>query len=196
VLLFVNNRPDHRESPAVMLRKEAGPTCGSHRYKKHGRTRHGKQHHQCQACGRQCTADTRDRRVASEQRQRIAPLLRERISLRGLCRSVGVRRTWLLHFLVECLTACPDDLHVQLPVQPTTVLLSRWEAEADEMWSVVQKKANKPWLWSAMDAIPRQIMAFHVGNRRRTSGKALWDDSPAVYREHAIFHTDQYELDG
>ena len=34
----------------------------------------------------------------------------------------------------------------------------------------------------------------HVGERSRTSGKALWDDSPAVYREHATFHTDQYEV--
>jgi insertion element IS1 protein InsB len=177
-----------------MILKEACPTCGSHRYKKNGRTRHGKQNHQCKACGRQFTADTRDRRVASEQRQRIAHLLRERISLRGICRTVGVSLTWLLHFMVECFTACPDDLHVQLPVQPTTVLLSRLEAEADEMWSFVQKKANKQWIWIAMDAITRQIIAFHVGDRSRTSGKALWDDIPAVYREHAIFHTDQYEV--
>ena len=45
-----------------------------------------------------------------------------------------------------------------------------------------------------MDANTRQIMAFHVGDRRRTSGKALWDDMPAVYQEHALFHTDPYEV--
>jgi insertion element IS1 protein InsB len=74
------------------------------------------------------------------------------------------------------------------------VLLSRLDAEADEMWSFVQKKANKQWIWIAMDATTRQIIAFHVGDRSHTSGKALWDDIPAVYREHAIFHTDQYEV--
>jgi insertion element IS1 protein InsB len=120
--------------------------------------------------------------------------LRERLSLRGICRTMGVSLTWLLHFMVECFTACPDHLHTQLPTQPTAVLLSRLDAEADEMWSFVQKKANKQWIWIAMDATTRQIIAFHVGDRSHTSGKALWDDIPAVYREHAIFHTDQYEV--
>jgi IS1 family transposase len=35
------------------------------------------------------------------------------------------------------------------------VLLRCWEAEADEMCSFVQKKANKQWLWLAMDATTR-----------------------------------------
>jgi insertion element IS1 protein InsB len=99
-----------------------------------------------------------------------------------------------LHFLVEGFTACPDDLHAQCPTQPTAVLLSRLEAEADEMWSFVQKKANKQWIWIAMDAITRQIIAFHVGDRSDKSGKALWANIPLVYREQAMFHTDQYDV--
>ena len=122
------------------------------RYKKNGHTRHGKQNHQCKACGRQFVATAEDRLIAAEQRTRIEHLLRERISLRGICRAVGVSLTWLLHFMVECFTACPDDLHVQLPARPTAVVMSRLEAEADEMWSFVQKKANKQWIWIAMDA--------------------------------------------
>src|SRR5437016_922463 len=55
--------------------------------------------------------------------------------------AVGVSLTWLLHFLVECFTACPDHWHAQFPAQPTEVLRSRLEAEADDMWSLVQKKA-------------------------------------------------------
>src|SRR5215813_12129453 len=68
------------------------------------------------------------------------------------------------------------------------------EAEANEMWSFVQKKANKQWIWLAMDATTRQIIAFHVDDRSRESAKALWSEIPAVYQEHAIFHTDQYEV--
>jgi len=107
---------------------------------------------------------------------------------------VGVSLTWLLHFMVECFTACPEDLHVQLPARPTTVVMSRLEAEADEMWSFVQKKANKQWIWIAMDATTRQIIAFHVGDRSGESGKALWANISLVYREQAMFHTDQYEV--
>jgi insertion element IS1 protein InsB len=177
-----------------MVIRDVCPACGSQRYKKNGHTRHGKQNHQCKTCGRQFTAHSLDRRIPSEQRQRIEQLLCERISLRGICRAVGVSLTWLLHFMVACFAACPDDLHAQPPPQPTAVLLSRLEAEADEMWSFVQKKANKQWLWIAMDATTRQIIAFHVGDRSHESGKALWADVPPVYREHATFHTDQYAV--
>jgi insertion element IS1 protein InsB len=174
--------------------RETCPTCGSPRYKKNGHTRHGKQNHQCKACGRQFTANPLDRSIPPEQRRRIEQLLCERISLRGICRAVGVSLTWLLHFLVKCFAACPEHLQAQLPGQPTEVLLSRLEAEADEMWSFVQKKANKQWIWIAMDAPTRQIIAFHVGDRSRTSGEALWANIPVIYREHAKFYTDQYAV--
>ena len=177
-----------------MLIRETCPACGSSRYKRNGHTRHGKQNHQCKACERQLSATADDRLIADEQRQRIEQLLCERISLRGICRAVGVSLTWLLHFMVECFTACPDDVHVESPTRPTAVGLSQLEAEADAMWSFVQKKANKQWIWIAMDAKTRQIIAFHVGDRRGESGKALWAKMPMVYREQATFHTDQYEV--
>ncbi len=177
-----------------MLIRDACPACGSSRYKKNGHTRHGKQNHQCKACERQFGATADDRLIADEQRTMVEHLLRERVSLRGSCRAVGVSLTWLLHFMVECFTACPEDLHVQLPARPTAVVMSRLEAEADEMWSFVQKKANKQWIWIAMDATTRQIIAFHVGDRSRESGKELWANIPMVYREQATFHTDQYEV--
>src|SRR5882672_194295 len=115
-----------------MVVRETCPACGSPRDKKNGHTRHWKQNHQGKTCGRQLTANPLDRRITHEQRLRIEQLLRERISLRGICRAVGVSLTWLLHCLVECFTACPDDLHVQLPARPTAAVMSRWEAEADE----------------------------------------------------------------
>ena len=162
--------------------------------RKNGHTRHGKQNHQCKACGHQFTADALDRSIASAQRRQIEHLLRERLSLRGICRTVGVSLTWLLHFMVERFTACPDHLYAQAPSQPTAVVMSRLEAEADEMWSFVQKKANKQWVWIAMDATTRQIIAFHVGDRSHESGKELWANIPSVYRAQAMFHTDQYAV--
>jgi insertion element IS1 protein InsB len=101
---------------------------------------------------------------------------------------------WLLHFMVECFASCPDHLYVRPPASPATVLLYKLETEADAMWSFVQKKANKHWIWLAMDATTRQIIAFHVGNRSRESAKALWSEIPEAYQEHAISHTDQYEV--
>src|ERR671915_2367220 len=45
-----------------------------------------------------------------------------------------------------------------------------------------------------MERSSRQIIAFHVGDRSRGSAKQLWANLPAVYREQAIFYTDQYEV--
>ena len=61
------------------------------------------------------------------------------------------------------------------------------------MLSIVKKKANKPWIWIAVDAKTCQIIAFHVGDHSRDSAKALWVNIPLGYREQATFHTDQYD---
>jgi insertion element IS1 protein InsB len=172
---------------------ESCPAYGSTRYKKTGHTRHGKQHHLWKNYERQFRASAEHLLIASERCVEIANLLRERLSLRGMCRAVGVSLTWLLHFMVECFATCPDHVHVRPPPSPANVLLSKLEAEANELWSLVQKKANKPWIWLTMDATTRQIMAFHVGARSRESAKALWGAIPEVYQGHTTFHTDPYK---
>jgi insertion element IS1 protein InsB len=146
-----------------------------------------------EACGRQFVASSEDHIIADEQRTLSEHLLRERISPRGICRAVGVSLLWLLHFMVECFAACPDHLHIWRPAGPTEVVIQQLEAEADEMWSFVGKRANKPWIWMAMDAQTRQVIAFHVGDCRRESAQELWAKIPVAYREQARFHTDQYE---
>jgi insertion element IS1 protein InsB len=116
----------------------------------------------------------------------------ERISLRGICRAVGVTLKGLLGFLVQCFEALPDHLHVQPVSCQHDVLIQRLEIEADELASFVQKKANKQCVWIAMDATTRQIMAFHVDDRSHTSAEHLWTKIPQAYRQHATFYTDQY----
>jgi insertion element IS1 protein InsB len=71
-------------------------------------------------------------------------------------------------------------------------MLRRLEVKADEMASFVQKKANKQWIWIAMDATSRQVIAFHVGDHSHRSAKRLWAKIPHAYRQHATFYTDQY----
>jgi IS1 family transposase len=86
----------------------------------------------------------------------------------------------------------PDPLHVHPVSCQHDVLIQRLEVEADALASFVQKKADKQWVWIAMDAKPRQIMAFHVGDRSHTSAEHLWAKIPPAYRQHATFYTDQY----
>ena len=73
------------------------------------------------------------------------------------------------------------------------MVIRQLEAEADEMWSFMQKQANKQWIWIAMDARTRQVIAFDVGDRSRDSAKQLWAKIPLGSREQATFQTDQYD---
>jgi len=72
------------------------------------------------------------------------------------------------------------------------VMIQRLEGEADEMVSFVQKKGNKQWIWLAMNAKTRQIIAFHVSDRSRKSARKLWSKIPKAYRQQATFDPDQY----
>ena len=54
------------------------------------------------------------------------------------------------------------------------MILRQLEAEVDELWSFVGKKANRQWLRIALEAQTRQVLAFHVGDRSRQSAVDLW----------------------
>lgn len=169
------------------------PQCHSKQFKKNAHLPSGKQSHRCNNCGRQFVLDFEHRLLSDEHRVLIRRLLAERLSLHGIGRAMGVGMKWLMGFMVECYQAAPEHLNVHLPSRPENVLLSRLAAEADELQSFIGKKANKQWLWLAMDVRTRQALAFQVGDRSRQSAQKLWNKIPAVYREHATFYTDGYQ---
>ena len=175
-----------------MVIRDGCPRCQSSKYKKNGHIHNGNQNHQCRACGRQVVQCWEQSLIPDDRRALIERLLMERISLRGMCRVMGVGRKGLLGFLVQCFEALPDHLNVQPITCIHDVTIQRLEVEADEMSSFVKKKANKQWIWIAMDAKTRQVIAFHVGDRSRKSAKQLWAQIPLAYRQHATFYTDQY----
>jgi insertion element IS1 protein InsB len=63
----------------------------------------------------------------------------------------------------------------------------RLAVEAEDMSRGVQKHAQTPWIWIAMDATTRQVMAFHVGDHSHRSAKRLWAKIPEASRQHATF---------
>jgi insertion element IS1 protein InsB len=132
--------------------------------------------------------------ITEEQCLLIERLLLECISLRGICRAVGVGLRWLLQFMVARFHAAPEHLYVEPPGGTPAVILQRLEAEVDELWSFVGKKANRQWVWIAMDVATRQVIAFHVGDRSQTSAEQLWANLPAIYRQQAMFYTDHYTV--
>ena len=188
MLLLVKNSPASTESPAAMSARNVCPPCGSQRYQKNGYTRHGTQNHPCKACHRQLTAPPLDRSIAPEQRLRIEQLLCERISLRGICRAVGVRLPWLLHLLVECFTACPEDLHAQPPPGLSPWGCRGWQRKPMR-WGASSRSRRtnngfgSPWMRPPARSL-RCMGESGVARVARSSGRTCRRST--VHRRHAI----------
>jgi hypothetical protein len=90
----------------------------------------------------------------------------------------------LAGFLVQCVEALPNHLHVQPITGRGNVMRRRLEVEADAMASFVQKKANKQWSWIAMDARSRQVIAFHIA-AVSVGARAVCGSRPLQRRQEA-----------
>src|SRR5215467_14511634 len=123
-----------------MIKREACPQCGSGHYKRNGRIHTGKQNYKCKACGRAFVLVPENHVITEEQRAVIARLLLERISLRGICRVIGVGLRWLLYFMAERFTAAPEHLYIRPTAGTQRVILQCLEAEVDELWSFVREE--------------------------------------------------------
>ncbi|MCB9640425.1 MAG: IS1 family transposase [Myxococcales bacterium] len=55
--------------------------------------------------------------------------------------------------------------------------------ELDEMWSFVQKKEQKVWLWIALSRTTRQVVGYAVGSRSAETCQTLWESMPEKYRQ-------------
>jgi insertion element IS1 protein InsB len=62
--------------------------------------------------------------------------------------------------------------------------------EADEMGSFVGKKREMWWIWVALDAETRQVVAMVAGDRSEFTARCLWGALPAEYRAGAVVFSD------
>jgi IS1 family transposase len=65
--------------------------------------------------------------------------------------------------------------------------------QLDEMWSFVQNKGNKQWIWLALNPQNRQIVAFHVGGRGKDDAQIFFDKIPEIFRNNAAFFSDYWQ---
>jgi insertion element IS1 protein InsB len=64
--------------------------------------------------------------------------------------------------------------------------------EADELWSFVGTKRVRWWVWAALDADTRQVVAVVCGDRPEATAQCLWDALPDDYWEGAVVCTDAW----
>ena len=86
----------------------------------------------------------RNQTVSLDKQELIKSLLLERISLRGICRVLKVSLSWLINFIEQRYLSTPEDLQF---VAPSAAEIELFCVEADELWSFVEKRENKRWIW-------------------------------------------------
>ncbi len=66
----------------------------------------------------------------------------------------------------------------------------RLTIQCDELWSFVDNKGNKQWVWLALDVETREIVGVYIGARDEAAARKLWESLPPVYRQCAVAYTD------
>ena len=163
------------------------PTCGSHEISKNGTTRRGKQNYKCRDCNRQFVEDPQWKPKDKNTEALVNLLLLEKIPLAGIARATGVSDSWLQNYVNACYESVPKAAAVVPKAK------GKMKVQMDELWSFVDNKGSKEWVWLAIDADTREIIGCYIGDRSRESAIALWQSIPAVYRQCAKVYTDYWE---
>jgi len=103
-------------------------------------------------------------------------LLLEKISLAGIVRAAQVSERWLQYYVNKKYAAVPRKVHV------TAKKKGRLTIEGDEMWSFVQNKDNKQWIWLGKDVDTREIVGVYVGSRQcAVAYTDFWEAYAAIF---------------
>lgn len=169
----------------------ACPSCQSEDVVKNGRTRHGKQNYKCRDCRRQFVENPQWRMISEETKGIIDRLLLEKLPLAGIARALQISELWLQQYVNQ------KYKQMDRTVQVRPKLKRRLRVQMDELWSFVDHKGKKQWVWLALDAQTREIVGVHIGARSAASAQALWQSMPPIYRQCAVIYSDfwsAYEL--
>ena len=163
------------------------PTCGSHDISKNGTTRRGKQNYKCRDCGRQFVEDPQWQPKSKDTFGLVNLLLLEKVPLAGIARVTQVSPSWLQEYV--------NDAYAEVARTASVIPKAKGKltVQMDELWSFVDDKGNKQWVWLAIDADTREIIGCYVGDRSRTAAQQLWQSLPAVYRQCAKVYTDYWQ---
>ena len=160
------------------------PSCSSSRTVKNGHIHTGKQRFKSHQCGRQFVENPQKKMIDRATRELIDRLLLERLSLAGVARAVQVSEQWLQDYVNK------KYAEVTLQVQVSSKKKGKPTIQCDELWSFVNNKGNKQWVWLALDATTREIVGVYIGARDEFAARELWKSLPPVYRECAVAYTD------
>jgi insertion element IS1 protein InsB len=167
------------------------PYCLGIHLQPKGWSRKKKRRLKCRDCKKHITQDGKNWFVNARQIELIDKLLLERLALRGISRVVSVSLSWILVYIKKLYKNQPDDLNYRL-VSKGGSNIQLIKSGLAEMWSFVQKKTNKQWIWIAQCRRTRQVIAFHIGGRGRADAKKLWEKIPIEIKKCGFFYSDDW----
>jgi IS1 family transposase len=120
-------------------------------------------------------------KLSTETRAKILGMMVEGMSIRSICRLLGVGKNTVARLLVDAGQACAEYQD-----QAFRNLTCK-KLQVDEIWSFVYAKAkNVPeskkgeagdiWTWTAIDADTKLVPSFYIGSRNIESGTAFMHD--------------------
>ncbi len=160
---------------------------GSDGIMKNGTTRRGKQNYKCRDCGRQFVEDPQWNPIDPDRKTMIDCLLLEKILLAGIARVMNLSQDWLQRYVNRCYAGVRQRLQVQPKAK------GHLGVKMDELWSFVNDKGNKQWVWLALDVATREIVGCYIGDCLAEAVIRLWQSMPAVYRQCAVVYGDYWE---
>lgn len=159
------------------------PVCNSTNIIKNGSIHNGKQKYRCKDCGRQFIENPTNKRIPQSLWDIVDKLLSEKIPIAGISRVTGISEPWLQQYINKKY----EDIDKKIDIVKKK---GRLTIECDEMWSFVEMKSNKQWIWLAIDRDSREIVGLYIGDRDRAGAEGLWNSLPPVYRQCAVCYTD------
>lgn len=179
----------------VMKIQEPCAQCSTKHLKKSGYIPTSQQNYRRKACGYQFSLAVNHSLGTDEVQTLIERLPRERLSLYGICRTVGIGSTWLRDPVVEFYEGTLEHLNVQPSGKSENTALQRLDVETDETKRIIVKEATQKWLWLTLAAQTRLVNAFQIGDcsRNRNIEKKHWKKNP-FYRNQNTFRTDEYSV--
>ena len=141
----------------------ACPSCQFEDVVKNGRTRHNKQNYKCRDCGQQFIENPQWRMISEETKGIIDRLLLEKLPLAGIARALQISELWLQQYVNQKYKQMKQEVIVRPKPK------SRLRVQMDELWSFVDHKREKQWVWLAMDTQTREIVGVHIGDRSASS---------------------------
>jgi IS1 family transposase len=158
--------------------------CGSTDIRKNGLTNGGAQKYHCKACKFYGTLVTQEEKQKKKE-ELIEKLLYERVSQRGIARTVRVSRNRVISLIKK--------KEIQPVASDIVTSEERPVVEMDEVWSFVGAKKCRIWIWLAMNRHTRQIVGAAFGDHSDMTCIELWRSLPPDYRKRAVIYTDFWE---